>query len=84
MNDKKFVDGLIVKPPRDTAPDFVKCSISIKTDELIAFLNNEGSEWVNIDVKESKTGKWYAEVNTWKPEKSVHAGDEKLEDDIPF
>jgi len=32
------------------------------------WLRNETDDWINIDVKESKGGKWYAEVNTWKPE----------------
>jgi len=68
MSDtKEFVDGLIVKAPRDGAPDFVKASISIKRKDLGNWLRSKDDEWINIDVKESKGGKYYAEVNNWKP-----------------
>ena len=86
MSDKEFVNGLIVKPPRDRSPDFVKATISIKRQELIAWLGTKSDDWINLDVKESKGGKWYAEVNNWKkevvsepPKNSVESGD-----DIPF
>lgn len=93
MSDKKFVDGLITKKPHDKAPDFIKCNISIKRDELMQWLRNK-EEWVNIDIKESKNGKWYAEVNDWKPKKGESstggshedgkAEDQTFDDDIPF
>lgn len=67
-NEAKFVDGLIIKAPRQGAPDFVKGSISIKRQELINWLSQETEDWVNVDIKESKKGKWYGQVNTWKPE----------------
>ena len=71
MNDKtdiEFVDGLIVKAPREGSPDFVKMSISIKRADLGNWLRGKEDEWINIDVKESKGGKWYCAVNNWKPE----------------
>jgi len=74
MNDfkeKEFVDGLIVKAPRDVAPEFVKASLSIKRKELVEWLNKKQDEWINLDVKEGKSGKWYAEVNNWKPNKAA-------------
>lgn len=68
MAEKEFVDGLIAKKPRDGAPDFVKCGISMKRAELIAWLSNRNDDWINLDVKESgNSGKWYAEVDNWKP-----------------
>lgn len=63
----EFVDGLIAKPPHAKAPDFVKASLSIKREALIAWLQGRDGEWVNLDVKESRNGKWYASVNDWKP-----------------
>jgi hypothetical protein len=70
-DDKIFANGLIFKAPRENAPDFVKGSISVKVDEFVAFLqaNNTNSGWVNIDIKESKGGKIYCELNTYKPER---------------
>ncbi len=70
MSDKEFVDGLLVKAPNEKAPDFVKCSISIKRKDLGNWLRARDEEWINIDVKVAKSGKWYAEVNNWKPKKS--------------
>lgn len=73
MAENIFVDGLLVKPPRDNAPDFVKCTISIKRQELIAWLSRQQGEWVNVDVKESRGGKWYAAVNEYKPQSQQDA-----------
>ena len=68
MSDEiQFVKGLLVKAPHQKAPDFVKASISIKVAELQEWLSNQSGEWVNIDVKESRGGKWFAAVNTFKP-----------------
>jgi hypothetical protein len=91
----EFVDGLIVKAPNPKAPDFVKASISIKVADLGVWLrakHKAGEEWVNIDVKESKAGKWYAAVSTYKPkskdeEKPAGKPEGKFDDldsDIPF
>ena len=62
-----FVDGLMAKKPNEKAPDFVKCALSIKRTDLIAWLTGQTDDWINVQVKESKGGKWYAEVDTWKP-----------------
>jgi len=64
---KVFVDGLIAKKPRDNAPEWVKVNLSIKREELVAWLTGQSDEWINVQVCESKTGRWYAEVDTWKP-----------------
>jgi len=98
--DIKFVDGLIVKAPHEKAPDFVKCAISIKRSELISWLTLQEGDWINLDVKESRAGKWYAAVNDFKPEsrQDVTAAqqpaqtqgqpkegpDNDFSDDIPF
>lgn len=79
---KEFVDGLIIKPPRDGAPDFIKCTISIKRKDLGNWLRQKSEDWINLDVKRSKDGKLYAEVNNWKPKSDAPAAD--YNDDIPF
>lgn len=88
----EFVDGLVVKAPHEKAPSFVKASISIKVEDLgkwlraryKASLENEG--WINIDVKEAKSGKWYAAVSTYKPKEKAKlpALREDEDGDIPF
>lgn len=86
----EFVDGMIVKAPRPKAPDFVKASISIKVEDLGKWLRAKyqaGQEWVNLDVKEAKSGKWYAAVSTYKPKEKVSSGIKRIldpEEDIPF
>jgi len=65
--DMKFVDGMFVKAPHPNAPDFVKASISLKVVEVLAWLNQQQGEWVNLDVKEAREGKWYASVSTFEP-----------------
>ena len=87
-NEIEFPKGFIVKAPRDNAPDFVKASISIKREELIEWLSNRDGDWINLDVKEAKSGHWYASVNTFKPKAenkhgaNVPAGE--YEAGIPF
>lgn len=66
-NDTKFINGLIVKAPNDNAPEYVKAKLSIKREELIAWLQTESGEWINADIKVSSGGKWYAAVDTWVP-----------------
>ena len=93
-NEIEFVNGLIVKPPHANAPDFVKCAISIKIDDLKDWLENRPEEeWINIDVKESKGGKWYAAVSHFRPKQQNAPQETKpganvpaseYSDDIPF
>lgn len=67
MSDKKFIDGLLVKAPRGNAPDYVVGHLSLKREELIAWLQQQDGEWVNVDLKIANSGKWYAQVDDWKP-----------------
>jgi len=74
---KEFPSGFYAKSPHPNAPDFVKARISIKIADFQVFLSTKTSEWIHLDVKESrKIGddglkKWYAEVDTWQPKSSV-------------
>lgn len=87
MSEDKFVDGLIVKAPHDQAPDFVKCTISIKRKDLGNWLRGREEDWINLDVKVSQYGKWYAQINDWKPEKkapTTEPATPDYDDNIPF
>ena len=80
----EFVNGLIVKPPHANAPDFVKCAISIKIDDLLEWLGNRPEDgWVNIDVKESKGGKWYAAVSHFRPKQQNAPQESKPGANVP-
>jgi hypothetical protein len=71
MSEKKdivFADGFILKR-NDNAPEFVVGRLSVKVEEAVEFLNkNESNGWVNIELKQSKSGKYYCELDTWKPD----------------
>ena len=94
MSEVEFVDGLIVKQPSDKVQDFVKCGLSIKRKELIAWLSSRDDEWVNIQIKSGKSGKWYAQVDNWKPKSEANeakaaingggTGVDPFDDDLPF
>ncbi len=74
----KFADGLMFKKPSEKAPKWVIGNISIKVEEFMKFLqeNKTESEWINIDVKESKGGKVYCALSTWKADKSKKKAEE--------
>ena len=98
MQDQiEFIDGFFAKAPHHNAPDFVKVKVSIKREELLSWLSTRTDEWINIDVKEARSGKWYASVDNWQPnaaatsEPDQTAGtpqpqmpEEDFDDDIPF
>ena len=66
MSDKVFVTGMVVKRS-DNAPEYVLANLSIRIDDLVQFLRQQEGEWVNVVLKRAKSGKYYAEVDTWKP-----------------
>lgn len=70
MSEIEFVEGLFVKEPHPNAPDFVKAQISITRADLGNWLRARPEQYINIDVKESKGGKWYASVSNFVPDKS--------------
>lgn len=91
-NDTEFVNGLIVKAPNENAPEYVKAKLSIKNAEMIQFLQARiaaGEEWTNADVKVSQAGKWYAAVDSWKPNQGGGQNQqrrspvERNDDDLP-
>ena len=74
--EKVFVDGLKWYDPHEKAPKFVKGSISIDPKKLTDFLKANAqyisnSGYFRVDVKESKGGSIYFELNTWKPSKET-------------
>jgi len=97
MADTVFIKGMIVKKPSEKAPDFIKANISFKVDEIVQFLQEHAKNgWVNVQVKESKGGKYYAQVDTWE-RKTTEAEDREYDrkadaegseeitpDDIPY
>lgn len=82
QQEKVFPAGLIYKQPSPRAPQWIKANLSFKVDEFIAWLKQyDNNGWVNVDVKESKGGKIYCELSTYKREEPKGEGYERHPDD---
>lgn len=57
---KEFVDGLIARPPKGKAKNFVKANILLQKERIQKWLEDKPN-WIELEVKISKKGKWYAE-----------------------
>ena len=87
QTEKVFASGFLFKR-NENAPEWVIGSQSIKVDEAIAFLQeNQNNGWVNLQVKKSKGGKFYMELDTWeaKPKAdSQESFNSQSVDSLPF
>jgi len=90
MSESKLVNGFFFKLPHENAPEFVKGKISIKLADFAKFVKeNKDGEWMNIQLKISKSGNPYADLDTWKPEQKSEAPPEATKEDtessdLPF
>jgi hypothetical protein len=96
--EKVFADGFSFKR-QESSPNFVVGSLSMKVDEAIQFMrDNERKGWVNLQIKQARSGNYYVELDTWQPKGGdqattrsapegagdpVHSPDVKG-DDLPF
>ena len=66
QQEKIFSDGFIFKRnPKE--PQFVVGRVSMKVEEAIAFLKtHEKNGWVNVDIKEARSGNHYMELDTFE------------------
>jgi hypothetical protein len=72
MDDKIFAKGIYFGKPHPNAPDFIKGKIDIKAEDAIEFIKEHANYkgYVNLDLKESKAGNLYLELNTFVPSDS--------------
>ncbi len=74
--DKIFPNGLIFKQ-KAGRPDFIVGSLAINCKDFTATMkDNHKSGWLNIDLKISKDGNPYAEVDTWEPTQAPKESEE--------
>ena len=73
---KEFVNGLFAEKPSEHAPDFVKCKLSIKVENLVEFLKEKQNKagYVNVDILENRAGKYYAKLNDYKSQEDSAKG----------
>ena len=78
MSEKKKINGLFVKK-NEKAPEWVLSTISIVADDFKNWLdeNKNSNGWVNLDLKQTRDGKFYLDHNDWKPKSSN-------EESVPF
>ena len=62
----EFISGFFAKAPRENAPDFVKAKVSLRRRDVLEWLAARQDDWINIDLKEASSGKWYASVDNWQ------------------
>ena len=67
-----LINGLYPKQKHENAPDFVIGKLSINVSQFRDWMKgylaeNPNEEWINIDMKTSKSGKGYAAIDDWKP-----------------
>lgn len=70
MSDPVFPNGFIFKKSHPNSPAFVKGKVSIKKEEFKEFLDKQEGDWINLDLKESREGKFYAQLDTFEPDSS--------------
>lgn len=84
MTDKLFAKGVNVRVQETQFGEIIK--VGIKKDD---FLTNpfKDTGWINIDIKKGKSGKMYAEVNTYQKGSQEQNSADDLEvgfDDVEF
>lgn len=83
--EKIFADGLILKTIDTQYGELQK--LSVKVEEFKSFLDTyDKNWWVNLNIKKSKWGKDYIELDTWSPDsKEDNKGSDEISiSDVPF
>lgn len=76
MSDKIFVKGILFKRPEAGTPEWIKGKLAINPEILAKFAEENKAHksakgWLKIDLKNSKDGTLYLELNTWKPQEKT-------------
>ena len=88
---KEFCKGLyfnetdLTKNIETNEKQFIFFKVSIRKKELIEYLEsqNNDDDWTNVDIKRSRTGKFYGEVNTYKPREDNSIEQNRSGDNTP-
>ena len=77
--EKQFAKGFIFKR-NDNAPEWAIGKLSIKAQEAIQFINEKNNGgWLNLEIKKSKEGKFYIELDTYEAKQKV-----EVKEEMPF
>lgn len=91
MTEKKYADGVRFFERKDNQPDFVLGALVITPEDLMQWIksnpdltsNYKGKDQVKFQVKRSKDGKVYIELDTYKPGQAKAVNQQESED-LPF
>lgn len=62
-----FFDGIRAK--ENTKLDFILADLGFNTEKVIEFLRaHDKNGWVNGQLKKSKSGNLYIQLDTWEPQ----------------
>ena len=70
--ENKFIQGVRIYQPHQNAPSFVKGNGVFTVSEIVPFLQgNHVNDKVRFQVKESRNGGLYLELDTYIPKKDL-------------
>ena len=75
MEDKQFI-GKVTEKKFSNGGSILRLSLS--PEDKIKL----GGDWSNLNIRQSKAGNWYAEIDTWKPAKKAESNANNT--DLPF
>ena len=87
---KVFAEGIYLNTVHEKAPDFIKANVSIHVQKAITWLKDQVADekgYIKLVGKESKNGKRYFELDTWKPtagKKPEYPEEQINPEDVPF
>jgi len=95
MSEKKYADGVRFFERKDNQPDFVLGALVITPEKIQAWsvMNSDllteyqGNRQVKFQVKRSRDGKVYIELDTYKPGSNGYtakAVNQQESEDLPF
>lgn len=80
-NTIKFVSGMVIKAKEfDTGGMILKVGVKVADFDEFMCANVKDTGWLNIDIKKSKAGEWYACLDEYQSKKS----DDIDDSNIPF
>jgi len=84
MTEQEFVQGLFVDKKTFDWGEIT--TLSFKVEEIVEWLNKNKNDkgYVNVDIKQSKSGKPYAVKNTFVPKAQAESKQDDFSDEIPF
>lgn len=84
MGEKKFIDGMRFNEPPVKAPKWIKGQISVNVPKFRAYMdaNQDDRGWLNIDVKEAKSGVLYLELNTYRQKREPPVREEGVDSNV--